>query len=253
MLQVWGAPNSRPTRDIDLLGFLDNEIESLEAIVKELCEMESVIDGLRFDSTTIVGMRIKEDGDYEGVRIKFTGFLEKSRIPMQLDVGFGDVVHPEAQERDYPTLLDLPAPRLRMYPPETVVAEKLEAIVYLGTLNSRMKDFFDIWFIARQFDFQGVELACAIEKTFKNRKAKLDTEPVALTPEFMASKKSQTMWAAFVRRSMLTGAPETLESIREPLRQFLLPVMAALAQGQAFDAQWTAPGPWVDASGERRK
>jgi Nucleotidyl transferase AbiEii toxin, Type IV TA system len=113
----------------------------------------------------LVGRRIKEDADYQGVRLTLVAFLEKARIPMQIDIGFGDVVSPEAEERDYPTLLDLPAAHLRMYPRETVIAEKFEAMVDLGTLNTRMKDFFDIWLLASQFNFTGPELAQAIEKT----------------------------------------------------------------------------------------
>ena len=148
MLRVWGAPGSRPTRDIDFLGYVDNEIEVIETIVREVCTIEVEDDGVRFDSTTVAGERIKEGADYEGVRIKFVGFLDNARIAMQLDVGFGDVVHPEAEENYYPTVLDFPAPRLRTYPRESVVAEKFQAMVFLGTLNSRMKDFFDIWLLA---------------------------------------------------------------------------------------------------------
>jgi hypothetical protein len=158
--------------------------------------------------------------------------------------GFGDVVHPGSEEKDYPTILNLPAPRLRVYPRETVVAEKFEAMVYLGTLNTRMKDFFDIWLLARQFDFVGAELARAIGKTFDNRSTELDPDPAALTAAFTASQDAQKQWAAFVRRSKLEDAPATLEGIREPLRQFLVPV----AEGRAFADHWSAPGPWAGSS-----
>ena len=248
MLRVWGAPGSRPTRDIDFLGYVDNEIETLEAVVREVCAIVVEDDGVRFDAATVVGERITEDADYEGVRIKFIGFLEKARIPMQIDVGFGDVVHPGSEDKDYPTILNLPAPRLRVYPRETVVAEKFEAMVYLGTLNTRMKDFFDIWLLARQFDFDGAELARAIGKTFDNRSTELDPDPVALTAAFTKSENAQNQWAAFVRRSKLDGAPARLEEIREPLRQFLVPVATALAQGRAFADHWGAPGPWAAGS-----
>jgi hypothetical protein len=141
MLRVWDAPETRPTRDIDLLGFVQNDVEHLVEIIRGVCQVDVDDDGLHFDATTVGGERIKEDADYEGVRIRFRGTLEKARIPMQIDIGFGDAVYPSAQEMSYPTLLDFPAPRLRMYPRETVVAEKLEAMVFLGTVNSRMKDF----------------------------------------------------------------------------------------------------------------
>lgn len=205
MLRVWGAPGSRPTRDIDLLGYVDNEIETLEALVREVCVLDVEKDGMRFDAESVIGERITEDADYEGVRIKFTGFLGKARIPMQIDVGFGDVVHPASDQTDYPTILNLPAPRLRVYPRETTVAEKFQAMVYLGTVNSRMKDFFDIWLLARQFDFDGAELARAIGKTFAARSTEHDPNPVALTAAFTTAENTQKQWAAFVRRPRRSG------------------------------------------------
>jgi hypothetical protein len=227
------------------LGFIDNEIEVLEAITRDACNVDVDDDGLRFDAGTVAGERIKEDADYEGVRIKFVGYLEKARIPMQIDVGFGDVVHPAAEEHGYPTILDFPAPRLQMYPKETVVAEKFEAMVYLGTINSRFKDFFDIWLLSRRFDFDGVDLAVAINKTFEHRSTELSTNPVALTPAFTATENTQKQWTAFIKRSSLDDAPATFDEIREPLRQFLLPIVTALVDGDEFSARWSAPGPWL--------
>lgn len=244
MLRVWGAPESRPTRDIDLLGYVENEVQTLEAIAQEICSVKVEDDGLRFDASTVEGQRIKEDADYEGVRVKFSGFLENSRIPMQLDIGFGDVVHPAAGEQDYPTILEFPAARLRMYPRVTLIAEKFEAMVVLGALNSRIKDFFDIWLLARQFDFSGLELAHAIGGTFENRGTELELEPIALTSAFTAADRTQSQWAAFVRRSRLESAPASLDQLREPLRRFLLPVAKALVEARDFPDQWSAPGPW---------
>ncbi len=247
LLNAWNAPASRPTRDIDLLGFAQNDVAVMETMFREICDVVVVDDGLRFDATTLIGLRIKEDADYQGVRLTFVAFLEKARIPMQIDIGFGDVVNPEAEERDYPTLLDLPAPHLRMYPRETVIAEKFEAMVQLGTLNTRMKDFFDIWLLASQFNFNGSELAQAIEKTFANRGTQLDAEPVALTPSFTAAEGTQKQWAAFVKRSQLDSAPVALDEARELLRSFLLPVATAVLAAKGFPVSWTAPGPWQGA------
>ncbi len=206
----------------------------LEAITRDACNVDVDDDGLRFDAATVAG-----------VRIKFVGYLEKARIPMQIDVGFGDVVHPGAEEHDYPTILDFPVPRLQMYPKETVVAEKFEAMVYLGTLNSRFKDFFDIWLLSRRFDFDGVDLAVAIKKTFEHRSTELSTNPVALTPAFTATENTQKQWTAFIKRSSLDDAPATFDEIREPRRQFLLPIVTALVDGDEFSARWSAPGPWL--------
>ena len=244
MLRVWETPSSRPTRDIDLLGYVDNELATLASIMQEVCAIAVEDDGLRFEPSTITAARIKEDADYEGVRIKFAGFLGTARIPMQIDIGFGDVVYPAAEERTYPTLLDLPAPFVRMYPRETVIAEKFQAMVHLGNLNSRMKDFFDIWLLARSYDFAGADLAKAIQETFRNRDTSIETDPVALTSAFTGQDTVRKQWAGFLKRSNLHGGPATLDEIRVPLRVFLLPVADALAAKRPFIARWIAPGPW---------
>jgi hypothetical protein len=144
MLHVWDAPLARATKDLDFLGRLDNSLETLERVVREVCVADVEPDGMVFDPATMKTERIKEDADYEGVRVRFVGLLGKARITMQLDVGFGDVVTPGAVDITYPTLLDLPAPALSGYPRETVIAEKFQAMVYQRTLNSRMKDFYDV-------------------------------------------------------------------------------------------------------------
>jgi len=144
MLRVWDAPMARPTKDIDLLGRLENSLENGSTVVRELCALEVEPDGLVFRPATVKSERIREDADYEGVRTRFDGLLARARMAMQLDVGIGDVMVPGPVEIAYPTLLDMPAPRLKGYPRETAIAEKFEAMVKLGTLNSRMKDFYDI-------------------------------------------------------------------------------------------------------------
>ncbi len=156
MLRVWDAPMARPTKDIDLLGRLENSLENLSTVVREICAVDVEPDGLVFRPATVKSERIRED------RIRFDGLLARARIAMQLDVGIGDVMVPGPVEIAYPTLLDFPAPRLKGYPRETAIAEKFEAMVKLGTLNSRMKDFYDIWLLSRQFDFDGPTLAQAV-------------------------------------------------------------------------------------------
>jgi len=244
LLRVWNTPTSRPTRDIDLLGYVENELGTLERIVRELCAINAAEDGLRFDADTVAAQRIKEDADYQGLRVTFRAFLERAQIPMQLDIGFGDVIHPSAQEGSYPTVLEFPPAELRMYPRETVVAEKFEAMVQLGRLNSRMKDFFDLWLLSRSFDFGGAELSQALAKTFANRGTALEVQPIALTAAHTKAEATQQQWAAFVRRSALDSAPRTLEEIREPLLGFLRPVATALVNGHSFTDAWVAPGPW---------
>lgn len=163
MFTVWGAPSARPTKDIDLLGHMQNSVDVLIGVVRDVCRQEVEPDGLSFDADSVAGRVIKEDADYEGVRVTLLATLQNSRIPMQIDVGFGDIVVPPPTMTEYPTILDFLPPRLWGYNRETSIAEKFEAMVKLGQLNSRMKDFFDIWLLARQFNFDGRALAVAIE------------------------------------------------------------------------------------------
>jgi hypothetical protein len=169
MFTAWQIPERRTILDIDLLGYYSNEVKIIEGIMADICSLEVVADGLVFDSKTLHGQKIKEDMDYEGVRLKFLGFLERSRIPMQVDIGFGDIIHQGCSSINYPVILDLPGPVLMGYSIESVVSEKFEAIVKLGSLNSRMKDFYDIWITMRRFNFNGLQLAEALKKTFKHR------------------------------------------------------------------------------------
>lgn len=160
MLRVWDAPFFRPTMDIDMLGRnTGNEIEKIIEQIREICQVSvEPEDGLNFYTNNISGVRITEDADYEGVRIRFVTLLETARIPMQIDIGFGDVVVPGPQESIIPTILDFPPPHLLGYSLESAISEKFEAMVKLGELNSRMKDFYDIWLLSRRFDFKGDQL-----------------------------------------------------------------------------------------------
>lgn len=197
-------------------------------------------DGLVFDPATVEGERIAEAAEYEGVRIRFRATLDTARIQMQIDVGFGDVVVPPAVRTAYPTILDFPAPHLLAYSKETAIAEKLEAMVKLGELNSRMKDFFDIWLLSHSFDFDGRRFSEAIEKTFKRRGTAIPgAEPVALTARFIGDSQKRTQWAGFVRRMKLRDVPLLPEIVAE-LREFLLPPLRALSEGVHLDLKWFA-------------
>jgi len=188
--------------------------------------------------------RIREDADYERVRTRFDSLLARARMAMQLDVGIGDVMVPGPVEIAYPTLLDMPAPRLKGYPRETAIAEKFEAMVKLGTLNSRMKDFYDIWLLSRQFDFDGSMLAQAVNATFVNRRTAVKADPVALTTEFSESEVANIQWRAFVRKGRLANAPARLGEAVSGIARFLLPVARAHLAGGNFKMNWTAGGPW---------
>lgn len=244
MFTVWQAPVMRPTMDIDLLGITDNDVDAIITIVKDICRQDVEPDGLVFDAAAIEGERIVEDADYAGVRVRFRGTLGTARITMQLDIGFGDVVVPKPEAVDYPAILDLPAPCLRGYSRESAVAEKFEAMVKLGVLNSRVKDFFDIWLLSRQFDFDGTTMAQALTETFATRGTMIPAAPVALTGAFANDASRQAQWQAFIRRSRLQNVPGSFPEIVEAVADFLGPITKALAAGESFQGAWKAPGLW---------
>ena len=185
-----------------------------------------------------------EEAEYEGVRARFTGGLAKARIPMQIDVGFGDVVVPGPAEIEYPTLLEFPAPRIMAYPRETVIAEKLEALTHLGPLNSRMKDFYDLALLSRLYSFEGISLALAISATFGHRHTRVEADPIGLSESFSRDPAKALQWRAFVRRSRFDETPDFVAVVRH-VRTFAQPLLAAIADGTPFAGSWNAGGPWT--------
>jgi len=246
MLTVWEAPLTRPTMDIDLLGRIDNSIETIVEVTREICLQEVEPDGIDFDIATIEAERIAEDADYEGIRVRFRGSLDTARILMQLDIGFGDIVIPPPEPMRYPTLLDLPAPQFRGYSKESTIAEKFEAMVKLGILNSRMKDFFDIWLMSRQFDFDGATLAEAISKTFSTRGTSIQPKPIALTNSFAEDTAKAVQWRGFIRKNRLKNVPQNFAEVITAIAAFLTPIAEQLAADRVFKATWKASGTWLE-------
>ncbi len=242
MLAAWRAPVSRPTRDIDLLGHLDNHPEHLVAVVQRICRQAAPEDGLRFDDESVVGEAILEAANYEGVRVRFSCYLGKARVPMQIDVGFGDALVPGPADVRMPALLDLPPAELQGYSRESAVAEKLQVIIALGELNSRMKDFFDIWLLASLYAFKGRILARAIRATFAQRGTSLSPDTAAFGGSFPGPQQ-QVQWTAFMRRNHL-DAPTSLHEAIGVIKAFLVPVLQALHTGHRFDHRWPPGGPW---------
>jgi predicted nucleotidyltransferase component of viral defense system len=223
LFTIWFDAPHRPTRDIDLLGFGSNEIADIEEIFIELCRIETE-DGLLMDAESVKGIEIKEGEEYQGVRISLLAFLGKARINLQVDVGFGDAVMPKAEMIKIPTVLALPAPELRAYQKETVIAEKFEALVKLGMLNSRMKDFWDLYILIGEFEFDQKLLQKAIKATFERRQTTLtDKLPIALTEEFINDKGKQTQWNAFLRKNKLKQI--SLELVIDSLKEFFQPII----------------------------
>ena len=245
MLAAWRAPSTRPTKDIDLLARMSNDVDAVVETVKDICAREVDPDGLVFDLKSVQGRVIKEDADYEGVRVTFLVHLQNARVNMQIDMGFGDVVVPDVMPLDYPTILDHDVPRLNGYSRETTIAEKFETLVKLGQINSRIRDFFDIWLLLRQFDFDGPLLARAIRETFAHRGTAVNPDPVALTAEFAMDTGKMSQWAGFLRKSRIDFAPATLREVVDEIAAFLDPVGRAIVAGEQFTSRWTAPGPWT--------
>ena len=245
MFTVWQIPERRTTLDIDFLARYDNQIASIEKVIRDVCAVPVVSDGLIFDVSTVKGQKIKEAADYEGVRVKFRGFLERSRITMQIDVGFGDVIYPKPYIIDYPVILDLPSPHLKGYPVESVVSEKFEAMVKLGLLNSRMKDFYDIWIMIRRFDFDGIRMLKALKKTFAHRKTPLPKHKPLFAEEIYDEKSDrQTLWKTFLKKGDIKHTPEKLSIIAKEIEEFLIKPLDAINKEKEFNAEWKAPGPW---------
>ena len=244
LLTAWRAPLSRPTMDIDLAGRTNNQLDHIKEVVVAVCEFAVEPDGIQFNRSSIEVSRIKEDADYEGIRVRFHATLARARIPMQLDIGFGDVITPGPTEIEYPSLLDFPAPVLRAYPKETVVAEKLEALTALGLLNSRMKDFYDLALLSRMYPFEGERLAEAIVATFHHRGTTIEAEPIGLTRAYCDDPTRAVQWGAFVRRSRFGDEAGDLARLVDEIRPFALPVLATVAAENSFTVRWKPGGPW---------
>jgi hypothetical protein len=230
---------------MDLLGYGPPDVPTLVNVFTALCAVDVPDDGLEFLAASVRGDDIREGDVYHGVRIHLTARLVSALIPLQVDIGFGDAITPPAEELDFPTLLDFPAPHVLAYPKPAVVAEKFEALVTLGLANSRMKDFYDLWMLAQRSAFDGAVLSQALQATFNRRQRALPADvPLALTPLFAEDRVKQAQWAAFIRKSRLAAPGLTLASLIPLLRAFLLPPVQAAAQGLAYLATWAPGGPW---------
>jgi len=244
LFQLWTGQPHRSTRDLDLLGQGDPSTDRLRQLFQDICSLTVDDDGLTFLTDAIQAEQIKEDDEYQGIRLRIEARLGNARIPLQIDIGFGDAITPEPQAVTYPTLLDFPAPQLNAYPRETVVAEKFQAMVQLGMGNSRMKDFYDVWILARQFEFDGTALCAAIRATFQRRQTALPaTTPLALTPEFSTDRNKAIQWNAFLRKARLIESPPPLEEAVSLLASFLMPPTLALVSNDPWNRTWV-PVEW---------
>lgn len=220
LLVSWFEDPHRATRDLDLLGFGDPSPRSIVAVFREILAAD-VADGVEFDLNALRVEQIREEVEYGGLRLRTTASISGARISVTIDVGFGDALEPGAEFIDYPSMLDLPAPRVRAYARETVIAEKFQAMVALGRANSRMKDFYDVWLLSQSFSFYDDRLACAIAATFARRGTPVPAElPDALTQAFAEDDQKRQQWRALVEN--VSVDPGTLSEVIATIGAFLM-------------------------------
>jgi hypothetical protein len=253
MLVVWLGEEIRPTRDADLLGFGDLSEAALAKVFREVCALAVEPDAMTYLPDSIRVAAIRAEDAYGGKRVTMESRLgPTTRLRVQVDVGIGDVVTPEPVWVEYPSLLELPRMRLRAYRPETAIAEKVHAMVTLGSKNSRMRDFFDIDALAARAPFDGRPLVQALRGTFERRRTPTPSGvPLALTREFAELSEKRAQWKGFLKKNRLVSAPESLEQVIERLARFLGPVLEAARGVSGLDLVWPPGGPWQPAKEPR--
>ncbi len=246
LIYGWNIPLRRPTRDIDFRGYLDSSEKTILRAIKDVIAEPVPEDGIIFDASTINVEQTQIDADYEGIRVKFTGYLGKARIPMQIDIGFSDVLASRVERVEYPTLLkETKAPRLKGYPRESIVSEKFHAMIRHAQLNSRFKDYYDIWLISENFEFEDHSLQKAIEKTFAKRQTDIPIErPVGLTSEF--AKTNRDRWTNFLNKfDLQNNHVEDFVNVVERIWSFIEhPIKISLGKETSKGLYWTPQKGW---------
>ncbi len=245
LFTLWSDAPHRSTQDLDLWSRGESSVATLEESFREICSTPVEDDGIEFSAETVRGSEIRIEDEYLGVRLRFLAHIATARIPIQVDVGFGDVIRPRPKTVQFPVLLEFPGAHLLAYPRETVVAEKFHAMVTLGMGNSRMKDFYDLFVLARDFEFEGRHLSVAIRSTFERRETPIRGEaPLGLSAEFHGDAGKKVQWRSFLRKNRLENGEIDLVPIVRAIRRFLLPVAEALTSERPFDGIWPPGGPW---------
>ncbi|MBU3729004.1 MAG: nucleotidyl transferase AbiEii/AbiGii toxin family protein [Phycisphaerales bacterium] len=244
MLRVWKVSQLRPTSDIDLLGHMPNQSDRVAVAMRRICETEVEPDGMIFDASSVSIGPIGAAAEYEGLRVKFHGRLGRARLPMRIDIAFGDQVTPGPVEIEYPSLIGMPVSRLTGYTPETAIAEKLHVMLDRGRLNSRLKDFFDVWALTRAREFDGCLMTSAIRRTCARREMVIAAAHEAFAPHVLRDPAKDAQWAALRKRIGGSGIPGTFAEVREAVAAFANPVLASIAEGRDLAQHWPPGGPW---------
>lgn len=245
LLICFKMPRSRPTKDIDFLAEqVKNDPDDIEYIFKDIAKV-TCDDGIEFNSSSITTERIKEDADYEGIRLKIEATLGQARKRMQMDIGFGDIIIPRSKVIEFPTLLEEKPPKVRVYSIESIISEKFEAMVKLAMANSRMKDFYDVYSLSLSNSFQGNRLKKAIESTFQKRETPIPDNPLVFREEFYENKERQKQWTAFLRKLQLHDINQEFKEIMKRIINFLEPVVISIRGRTRIDKSWdNTTGSW---------
>lgn len=235
----------RMTTDIDLLAQeISNDVERMKTVFTEILSQESD-DPLKYDVSAIEVVPITEFKEYHGVKVSTIAYLDRTRIPISIDIGFGDVIYPERLKMEFPSVLDDNGPSVYAYSIESCIAEKFEALVSLGYDNSRFKDYYDIYVLATTHDFDGSKLQEAIVETFRHRNTSLQKEIVAFEEGFTENAVRTSRWNSFVKKKRTLVEVGFAESI-EMIKSFIMPVVNAINAGEDFNSKWLAErGRWI--------
>ncbi len=245
LFRIWTDQPYRPTRDLDLLRFGSPDISDLEEIFRDICKIKTYYDdGIIYLPETVKAQTIREENEHDGIRIKLEYRIGRTGQGMQIDIGFGDSVTPPASEIKFPSILEMPCHTLKAYQRETVIAEKVEAMVSLGFPNSRMKDFYDVYMLSEKFKFDGKVLQEAIQKTFERRNTSIPkNRPVALSEEFYGDEVKQVQWNAFIRKSNLEKMP--FKDVIQRINNLVEPIFQSTIKSETFAFTWSSQKGWA--------
>lgn len=244
MFTAWNLLGKRATRDIDFAAKTHNTLENITSIVEDICQIDCTEDAVIFITKNIKCESIQEQNEYHGIRVAFDGELATARTRMQIDIGFGDIIFPHPSQLEYPTLLNMPSPLILGYPPETVIAEKVHAMMLLGLRNSRLKDYFDIWYLSHQFRFNGSNLSEAINQTFFNRGMKISDLNLQIFDDIGNDGSKQQQWNSFINKNQLLESSKTFNDVMKQVKSFIYPVFDSVKRSELFKLFWQPPGPW---------
>jgi predicted nucleotidyltransferase component of viral defense system len=246
LFTIWDAEPHRATRDIDLLAFGESSPEALRQVMEAICAPSIEEEGVTFLPETLTIEERVEGRVYQGLHLEMQAALAETRLRLEIDVAFGEAVVPPPEEVELPVLLGKPPPRLRVYRKETAIAEKCQAMVSLGVANTRMKDFYDLWYLSRTYEFEGALLHDALQSTFTRRQTPFPADglPLAFTDSFVDDVLKQRQWNAFLGKARLRRGQSALSAVIPQIRAFLQPPLQALAENRFFEGRWTPAEGW---------